>query len=71
MKLALVRLNEALPDGVKMLIPVHDSVLLEVREPLVEETRTIVVAAMESTPADFSVPLKVEVKMGRTWSGCK
>ena len=40
-------------------------------EPLIEETRRIVVEAMETLPADFSVPLKVEVKTGRTWSGCK
>ena len=71
MKLALIRLNDALPDGVRMLLPVHDSVLLEVPSAVVEETQQIVVAAMESTPADFSVPLKVEVKTGPTWAGCK
>ena len=67
MKMALIRLNDALPDGVRMLLPVHDSVLLELPEGLVEETRRIVGEAMESNPADFSVPLKVEVKTGRTW----
>ena len=71
MKLALIRLNDALPDGVGMLMPVHDSVLLEVPSSLVEETQQIVVEAMESTPAGFSVPLKVEVKTGRTWAECK
>ena len=71
MKLALIRLNDALPDGVRMLIPVHDSVLLEVPSSLVEETQHIVVATMESTPAGFSVPLKIEVKTGRTWAECK
>jgi DNA polymerase I-like protein with 3'-5' exonuclease and polymerase domains len=34
-------------------------------------TRQIVAAAMESMPDGFSVPLKVEVKMGRTWAECK
>jgi DNA polymerase-1 len=71
MKLALIRLNAELPDGVRMLLTVHDSLLLEVPEAQVEETQQLVVEAMESTPADFSVPLKVEVKTGRTWSGCK
>ena len=71
MKLALIRLNAELPDGVRMLLPVHDSVLLEVPSSLVEETRKIVVEAMESTPVGFTVPLKVEVKSGRTWAGCK
>ena len=71
MKLALIRLNDVLPDGVRMLLPVHDSVLLEVPEALVEETQQIVVEAMENTPAGFTVPLKVEVKTGRTWAECK
>ena len=31
----------------------------------------IVVAAMESVPAGFSVPLRVEIKMRRTWAECK
>lgn len=71
MKLALIRLNDALPDGVRMLIPVHDSVLLEVPEPLLEETRRIVVEAMEAVPNGFTVPLKADIKAGRTWAACK
>jgi len=38
---------------------------------LVVETRRIVLAAMEAMPAGFSVPLKVDVKVGRTWAECK
>jgi DNA polymerase I-like protein with 3'-5' exonuclease and polymerase domains len=30
-----------------------------------------VVEAMEAIPAGFAVPLKVEVKAGRTWADCK
>ena len=36
LKLALIRLHDALPDEVRMLLPVHDSVLFQVREPLLE-----------------------------------
>jgi len=71
LKLTLIRLHEVLPDEVRMLLPVHDSVLCEVPQELVEETRKIVVDAMESVPEGFTVPLKVEVKTGRTWSDCK
>ena len=71
MKLALVRLNDGLPDGVRMLLPVHDSVLLEVPEGLVEETQQIVAEVMETLPAGFSVPLRVGVKAGRIWADCK
>ncbi len=45
--------------------------LFEVPTEQVEEIRRIVVEAMETIPASFTVPLKVEVKAGRTWSACK
>ena len=38
---------------------------------LVEEMQKIVVAAMERTPAGFTVPLKVEIKAGGTWAECR
>jgi DNA polymerase I-like protein with 3'-5' exonuclease and polymerase domains len=41
---------------------------LDVPTPLVEETQWGVVATMESLPTGFTVPLKVEVKAGRTWA---
>ncbi|MGO9109135.1 MAG: DNA polymerase [Thermoguttaceae bacterium] len=71
LKMALVRLHDRLPDDVRMLLSVHDSVLLSVPEALVEETRQIVREAMETAPAGFTVPLKIEIKTGRTWAGCK
>jgi DNA polymerase-1 len=70
LKLALIRLHDTLPDDVRMLLPVHDSVLLEVPEALVEETRQIVTAAMETLPAGFTVPLKIIIKTARTWAEC-
>ena len=70
LKLALIRLHDRLPDEVRMLLPVHDSVLLQVPESLVEETQQIVKEAMESVPEGFTVPLKVDVKTGRTWADC-
>jgi len=35
------------------------------------KTRQIVFAAMEAMPTGFAVPLKVELKIGRTWADCK
>ncbi len=66
LKLALIRLHADLPNEVRMLLPVHDSLLCEVPQALVEETREIVRDAMETLPDGFSVPLKVEVKTGRS-----
>ena len=71
LKLALIRLHDSLPAAVKMLLPVHDSVLLQVPEPLLEETRQIVTDAMESLPEGFSVPLRVDVQSGKTWAACQ
>ena len=39
--------------------------------PLVEETQQTVVAAMETLPPGFTVPLKVEIRTARTWAECK
>ena len=71
LKLALVRLNDSLPTSVGMLLPVHDSILLEVPANLVEATCQTVTNAMQVAPAGFNVPLKVDIKTGRTWADCK
>ncbi len=71
MKMALIRLHADLPADVRMLLPVHDSVLLSMPTALVEETSQIVTATMETMPTGFSVPLKVKTKAGRTWADCK
>ena len=71
MKMTLIRLNDALPECVQMLLPVHDSILLSVPTALVHETRQIVRDAMEMLPAGFMVPLKADIHTGRTWADCK
>lgn len=38
---------------------------------LVEPTRRVVAAAMESTLAGSTVPLRVEIKTGKTWADWK
>ena len=43
--------------------------LLSVPTELVEETRQIVVEAMEAVPTGFGVPLKVEIKYGQGVGG--
>jgi len=71
LKMALIRLHDTLPADVRMLLPVHDSVLLEVPVALVEETRRIVRDAMETLPEGFTVPLKIDIKAGKTWAECR
>ena len=70
-KLALIRLNLELPPKVRMLMTVHDSVLLEVPEDLVTEVRQQVIEGMQTPPPGFTVPIMADVGTGRTWAACK
>ena len=49
----------------------HQTGLNEVPATMVEDVWRIVVAAMETLPAGFAAPLKVDVKAGRTWADRK
>jgi DNA polymerase I-like protein with 3'-5' exonuclease and polymerase domains len=64
-------MNLALPAEVCMLMTVHDSVLLELPEHLVAETRQQVIDAMQTLPSGFTVPITADVGTGRTWAECK
>jgi len=71
MKAAMVRLNGVLPTRVRMLLSVHDAVLLEVPDNLVEQTRRCVVEAMTTALPGLDVPLQVRVGMGKSWAACE
>ncbi len=64
--MALIRLHDRLPAEAQMLLSVHDSALLVVPAEVVDETSQILRDAMETSPAGFTVPLKVDAKTGRT-----
>jgi DNA polymerase-1 len=69
MKLAMLRVDEQLTKlggGVRMLLQVHDELLLEVPDALVDEVREIVRSAMERV-FELAVPLVVDQKDGRSW----
>lgn len=69
MKRAMIRVARRLADaqgGARLLLQVHDELLLEVPEGEVEATGTLVRETMEGA-ATLSVPLTVEVGSGRSW----
>jgi DNA polymerase I len=69
-KLAMVRLAAALAErGLqsRLLLQVHDELLLEVPEPEREAVRRLLPEIMESVMT-LDVPLRVEVKEGRDWA---
>ncbi|MBN1459756.1 MAG: DNA polymerase I [Armatimonadetes bacterium] len=68
-KRAMLVLADRLSEGglsAKMLLQVHDELVLEVREDQLEKTGRVLVECM-SRAYDLSVPLKVDLKAGRNW----
>ena len=68
-KLAMIRVHARLREegmAARMLLQVHDELLLEVPEGELAEVVGLVVGEMKNA-AELSVPLEVEVKIGRSW----
>jgi DNA polymerase-1 len=69
-KLAMVRLHAAIGEqrlAAKILLQVHDELLLEVTKDALEATSAAVRIAMEGV-ANLTVPLVVDFKSGRNWA---
>jgi DNA polymerase-1 len=69
MKLAMLRVHEELQRrqlGGRMILQVHDELLLETPEGELHEAAALVEASMGNA-YQLRVPLKVEVKAGRNW----
>jgi len=70
-KAAMVRLRERLRGlDARMVLQVHDELVLEVREGAAEQVGRLVREVMESA-WPLRVPLKVDLKHGRRWSELK
>jgi hypothetical protein len=68
-KLAMIALHRRLREGgyrARIILQVHDELLLEVPDEEVDAVRSLVVETMSST-VELDVPLKVEVSTGRNW----
>jgi DNA polymerase-1 len=69
-KMAMVRLADELQRGgyaAKMLLQVHDELLLEVPDDELNDVKRLVRKIMEGVAPDLRVPLEVEVSSGRNW----
>jgi DNA polymerase I len=72
-KLAMIRVHARLREegmASRMLVQVHDELLLEVPEGELAEVAGLVVREMKHA-AELSVPLEVEVKRGRSWGNMR
>ena len=69
MKLAMLAVDEGLKSAgldAKIVMQVHDELVIEVKDSEIELCRKIVKKKMESV-ADLSVPLTVDVTVGKNW----
>ena len=73
LKIAMIRLDQALIDGnfkTRMLLQVHDEIVLEVPENELTAIKTLVKDIMESA-IELVVPLKADESAGKTWYEAK
>ena len=73
LKIAMIRLDQALTDGnfkTRMLLQVHDEIVLEVPANELTAIKTLVKEIMESA-IELSVPLKADESAGETWYEAK
>ena len=69
MKMAMLKVDEALKaEGLdaKIVMQVHDELVVEVRDDQIDKCRQLVKREMESA-AELSVPLTVDVTVGKNW----
>lgn len=69
MKLAMIKVHGALRESIpaaRIVMQVHDELVIEVRDEDIELCKRIVKEAMESV-AELSVPLTVDVTSGKNW----
>ncbi|MBR2386290.1 DNA polymerase I, partial [bacterium] len=66
-KIAMIKLNEKLKDKkAKLILQVHDELILEVPDEELEEISVIIKDAMENA-MELSVPIVADVKIGKSW----
>lgn len=72
-KIAMNEVDRAIrryQDGARIVLQVHDELLLEVRENLADEVKTLVEDCMRNA-VNLRVPLEVEANIGTTWLNAK
>ena len=67
MKRAMIRVDQALPDGANLIMQVHDSLIVECDENEAETVATILRHEMENVAPELAIKLAVEVTIGHNW----
>ena len=66
-KLAMIEVDKKLPNGAKMLLQIHDSIMVECAEDLADEVGKILKETMEKVYPKLPVKLKVDISIGSNW----
>jgi len=75
MKIAMVKISEEVKkrkweEKVRMLLTIHDELLFEINDDIIEEVSSVIVRTMEGA-YELEVPIKVTAKMGKSWGEFK
>jgi DNA polymerase I len=70
-KWMLCQLHKKLPTEFKMILVVHDAVLLEIPENRIQEAKKQICEIMQEMPPRFTVPLVANVHVGKSWDECQ
>ena len=70
MKLAMISIHKKLPSGAKLILQIHDELIVECRKD--QEKAVIEIISREMIAVHkFAVPIEVGVKTGTSWGGLK
>lgn len=67
MKKAMLAVDRALPEGAKLILQIHDSLIIECPEQDAEQLASLLKEKMEQVAPELPVKLAVDVKIGRNW----
>ena len=73
MKMAMVEVYRKLKENnleSKMIVQIHDEIVIDAKESELEELKSIIKDTMENI-VKLRVPLKVEISTGKTWYDAK
>lgn len=67
MKRAMINIDKRLPEGVDLVMQVHDSLIVECDENLASEVSEILQKIMEGVAPELPIKLAVEITVGKNW----
>ena len=67
MKKAMLAVNKALPKGAKIILQIHDSLIIECFDQQVDEVKDLLIKNMESVAPELPVKLAVDATTGKDW----